>query len=95
MKNGNVVGELRAMELIDTIGMMTSEDYKERFKAEVCQLDIRMGKLAHMLSAWEAGELDFQPACSFELLEAQLNGMKIYRHFLGVRAEIEGIKLYY
>ena len=92
MENG-IVGELRAMELKDTIGMMASEDYKERFKAEVCQLDIRIGKLVNMLSAWEAGELCFQPACSYDLLEAQLNSMKVYRHFLQVRAEIEGIKL--
>ena len=33
------------MELKDTIKIMTSEEYKERFKAEVYQLDIRIGKL--------------------------------------------------
>ena len=92
MENG-IVGELRAMELKDTIGMMTSEDYKERFKAEICQLDIRIGKLVNMLSAWEAGTLGFLPICSYDLLEAQLNSMKVYRYFLSVRAEIEGIKL--
>lgn len=43
------------MELKDTITMMQSEDYKERFKAEVYQLDIRIGKLNNMLSAWSAG----------------------------------------
>lgn len=82
------------MEMKDTIEMMNSPDYKERFKAEVYQLDIRIGKLANMLSAWDAGELKFQPTCSYDLLEAQLNSMKVYRHFLSVRAEIEGIKLY-
>lgn len=82
------------MELKDTIPMMQSADYKERFKAEVYQLDIRISKLANMLSAWEAGELKFQPTCSYDLLEAQLNSMKVYRHFLGERADIEGIKLY-
>lgn len=92
MQNG-IVGELRAMELKDTIVMMTSDDYKERFKAEVCQLDIRIGKLVNMLSAWAAGELGFQPTCSYDLLEAQLNSMKVYRHFLSVRAEIEGVAL--
>lgn len=93
MENENIVGELREMVLMDTVPMMASEDYKERFKAEVCQLDIRIGKLVSMLSAWQAGVLDFQPACSYDLLEAQLNSMKVYRHFLFVRAEIEGIKL--
>lgn len=82
------------MELKNIVEMMNSSDYKERFKAEVYQLDIRIGKLASMLSAWEAGELKFQPACSYDLLEAQLNSMKVYRHFLCIRADIEGIKLY-
>ena len=82
------------MDLKDTISMMESADYKERFKAEVYQLDIRIGKLANMLSSWAAGNLGFQPTCSYDLLEAQLNAMKVYRHFLEERAAIEGIKLY-
>jgi hypothetical protein len=81
------------MELKDTIEMMNSADYKERFKAEVYQLDIRIGKLANMLSAWECGELKFQPKCSYVLLETQLNSMKVYRHLLQMRAEIEGVEL--
>ena len=80
--------------LNETVEMMQSADYKERFKAEVYQLDIRINKLVSMLSAWEAGELKFQPACSYNLLEAQLNSMKVYRHFLCERAIIEGITLY-
>ena len=82
------------MELKNTAEMMNSPDYKERFKAEVYQLDIRIGKLASMLSAWQAGELKFQPTCSYDLLEAQLNSMRVYRYFLDERAKIEGIKLY-
>lgn len=82
------------MELRNTIEMMISPDYKERFKAEVYQLDIRIDKLAGLLSAWDAGELKFQPACSYIMLETQLNAMKVYRHMLQMRAEIEGIVLY-
>ena len=82
------------MELKDTMEMMQSADYKERFKAEVYQLDARIGKLSGMLSAWEAGLLHFQPKCSYVLLETQLNSMKVYRHLLQMRAEIEGIDLY-
>lgn len=82
------------MKLKDTNEMMQSADYKERFKAEVYQLDIRIGNLANMLSAWNRGELTFQPTCSYVLLETQLNSMKVYRHLLQMRAEIEGIKLY-
>ena len=81
------------MELKDTIPMMQSADYKERFKAEVYQLDIRIGKLANMLSAWSVGELHFQPTCSYDLLEAQLNVMKTYAYLLRKRAQIEGIEL--
>jgi hypothetical protein len=82
------------MELKETVKMMNSPNYKERFKAEVYQLDIRIGKLSNLLSAWDAGELKFQPTCPYVLLETQLNSMKVYRHLLQMRAEIEGIELY-
>ena len=79
--------------LEDTVSMMNSSDYKERFKAEFYQLQIRIGKLTSLLSAWAAGELHFQPKCAYDLLEAQLNVMKVYAHILSMRAEIEGIEL--
>lgn len=82
------------MELKDTIPMMQSADYKERFKAELYQLEIRIGKLSNLLSKWAVGKLDFQPTCSYSMLEAQLNAMKIYAHLLRERAQIEGIELY-
>ncbi len=81
------------MELKDTIAMMNSADYKERFRAEYHQLEIRIDKLTAMLSAWDAGELGFTPSCPYALLEAQLNAMKTYAYLLEERAEIEGIKL--
>lgn len=83
----------RAMELKDTVPMMMSADYKERFRAEVYQLGTRISKLESMLSSWAAGELNFQPTCSYDLLEAQLNSMKVYMHFLTERAKIESIEL--
>lgn len=73
--------------------MMFSGDYKDRFKAEYRQLQIRMDKLTTMLSAWEAGGLSFTPTCSYDLLEAQLNAMRTYAYFLQMRAGIEGIEL--
>jgi hypothetical protein len=82
------------LDLRETVALMHSTDYKDRFKAEVYQLDIRINKLITMLSAWEAGTLNFQPACSYDLLDAQLNSMKVYRHILCERAKIEGITLY-
>ena len=66
------------MELKDTIQLMNSPDYKERFIAEYKQLEIRIEKLLSLLSAWDLGELKFTPKCSYELLEAQLQVMKIY-----------------
>lgn len=42
----------RPMELSDTVGMMGSADYKERFKAEYCQTLIRYGKLKNMVERW-------------------------------------------
>ena len=83
----------RAMELKDIIPMMGSADYKERFRAEYCQLGIRISKLEAMLVKWAAGKLDFIPTCSYGLLEAQLNTMKTYLYLLRERACIEGIEL--
>ena len=52
------------MELKDTIELMTSEDYKERFKAEYLQLKIRVEGLRKMLIKWDADKLDFTPVMS-------------------------------
>lgn len=44
-------------ELKDTIELMNSSDYKDRFKAEYYQLKIRYTKLHAMLVKLEAGNL--------------------------------------
>lgn len=59
------------MELKDTIEMMVSVDYKERFKAEYLQLKIRMTGLSNMLKKYKAGTLTFKPSCSYDLLNGQ------------------------
>lgn len=81
------------MELKDTVAMMNSEDYPERFKAEYYQTKIRYGKLHKMCIKYEAGKRDFTPSCSLELLTEQKRHMGMYLHCLEVRAEIEGIEL--
>ena len=81
------------MELKDTIEMMNSEDYKERFKAEYYQTKIRYDKLHQMLIKHEAGTLDFKPACPIHVLATQKRYMREYLRQLEIRAEIEGIKL--
>lgn len=81
------------MELKDTIEMMNSLDYKERFKAEYQQLKIRYDKLDDMTVKYEAGTLDFTPTCSLQLLKEQKMHMGCYLRCLKIRAEIEGVKL--
>jgi hypothetical protein len=81
------------MELKDTIEMMNSEDFKERFKAEYYQTKTRYDKLHKMLIKYEAGTLNFTPSCSLELLKEQKMHMGCYLRCLKIRAEIEGIKL--
>lgn len=81
------------MELLDTIELMGSEDYKERFKAEYYQLDIRIKKLADVVMKYEQGQLEFKPDCSLELLQEQLYNMRRYRDCLEIRSNIENIEL--
>ena len=81
------------MELKDTIEMMVSVDYKERFKAEYLQLKIRMTGLINMLKKYKAGTLTFKPSCSYDLLNGQLKSMEMYAKYLEERAEIENIEL--
>jgi hypothetical protein len=81
------------MELKDTVEMMQSADYKERFKAEYQQTKIRYVKLHKMLTKAEAGTLEFTPACPLELLREQKANMGRYLHCLEIRAEIEKIDI--
>lgn len=81
------------MELKDTVEMMNSEDYKERFKAEYYQAKIRYDKLDKMTVKYEAGTLNFTPSCSLEILKEQKKYMGNYIRMLRIRAEIEKIEL--
>lgn len=79
--------------LNETIEMMNSTDYKERFRAEYWQLKIRYEKLHTMVVKYEAGTLNFTPSCSLELLKNQKSAMGNYLYALEVRAQIESIEL--
>ena len=81
------------MELKDTVDLMNSEDYNDRFKAEYFQTKIRYDKLHKMLVKRAAGTLDFEPKCSVALLAEQKRYMGEYLRVLEIRAEIEGIDL--
>ena len=81
------------MQLKDTVEMMNSEDFKERFKAEYYQLLIRVNALIGMINKWENNTLDFEPKCSKETLENQVIFMQGYIDILRLRAQMEEIDL--
>ena len=83
----------RPVELRDTIALMESADYKDRFKAEYYQLVIRFKKLQTMLEKWDNGELDFTPTCPKAAFNFQIKAMGEYIASLEVRAAIEGVEL--
>jgi len=91
------------MGLKDTVEMMQSADYKERFKAEYYQTKERYEKLKNFNNRIEAAErtaygnlarVDMpKHDCPYDLLRNQQQAMGEYLHCLEVRAVIEGIEL--
>lgn len=81
------------MNLQDTVEMMNSSDYKERFKGEFYQLKLRIDGLDVMLTKYENGTLEFTPSCDITLLETQIATMVAYENILKMRAKQEGIEL--
>lgn len=79
--------------LKDTVNLMLSDDYKERFKAEYFQTKLRYEKLHRLLVKLEAGTLDIQPNCPSDILSDQARHMGMYLYYLEIRAEIERIDL--
>lgn len=81
------------MELKDTVDLMLSDDYRNRFIAEFKQLEIRYEKLMAMIDKWDKGELSFTPTCPRSLYDCQIKAMEGYLDTLYDRAQIEGIYL--
>ena len=81
------------MELKDTISLMTSADYKNRFEAEYIQNVVRYKKLKSMLDKWDNGKLDFSPTCPRSTYNIQVKAMTDYIAALEARAVMEGIEL--
>ena len=79
--------------LAETVPLMTSEDYRERFRAEYFQTKIRAHKLATLLEAWERGDFSCPPQTARIVLERQLQQMTDYLSTLALRAQFEGISL--
>lgn len=80
-------------ELSQTIDMMTSSDYKERFKAEYSQIVLRYERLKDMLEEWDNGTLRFQPVCPRSTYNLQIKAMADYIAILEARAVMEHIVL--
>jgi hypothetical protein len=80
-------------ELRDTIKMMNSEDYKERFKAEYYQVVIRYQKLKSMLNKWDNDQLEFAPTCPRSTYNMQITAMTDYIAVLEARAVMECVEL--
>ena len=85
-------------ELKETIDLMTSKDYKERFVAEYWQTKIRYEKLKAFCDKIEASEIydggeNVKHDCPLTLLRIQQKQMGQYLHTLEIRAVIEKIDL--
>lgn len=77
------------MTLEQTIPLMTSDDYRERFRAEYFQLKIRIERLRERINGSQVG----LPIVPLKLLRPQLTFMICYLDALKVRAEAERISL--
>lgn len=79
--------------LEETVALMNSADYKERFAGEYYQLETRYLKLKAMIEKWDKGELNFTPTCHRAIYDRQLSCMLLYLFVLLERAELEQVKL--
>ena len=85
------------MELKDTVNLMCSDDYKERFKAEYYQTKVRYEKLKSFNNRIMAADMVRMPmpehTCPEHLLRDQQRIMGEYLGLLELRAVIENIEL--
>ena len=89
-----IMGEYEITHLRDTVGLMESSDYKDRFKGEYWQTKIRYNKLHNMVVKYEANTLDFTPTTPLDVLKKQLSYMGMYLYTLEIRAQLEGVELF-
>ena len=89
--------EKNKMELKETIELMCSEDYKERFVAEYHQVKIRYEKLKNFCNKIEVetmlGKEETKHDCPLGLLREQQKYMGLYLSILEKRALIENVEL--
>lgn len=89
--------EKNNMELKETVELMNSEDYKERFVAEYHQVKIRYEKLNNFCNKIEVEEMLGKEVtkhdCPLELLREQQKYIGLYLSVLEKRALIENVEL--
>lgn len=81
------------MELKDTVELMTSTDWKDRFVAEYLQTKIRYEKLHRLIVRREVGKHDFDTPIPLESWEMQAQHMGWYIHELEKQAVLHNIEL--
>ena len=81
------------MDLKDTIELMCSADWKDRFLAEYYQTKIRYEKLHKLIVRREVGKHGFDTPIPLESWKEQARHMGQYLYELEVQAVIHGIEL--
>lgn len=81
------------MNLKDTVELMQSPDWKDRFVAEYLQTKIRYEKLHDMIVKREVGRVGFETPIPLGSWEAQAHYMGLYLYELEKQAAIHGIEL--
>ena len=75
------------------VHLILSDDYKERFKGEVYEVNRRTLALEKVLDDNARGKLGFKLDSGETVLTKQLSAMVEYRHYLLIRAQLEYIEL--
>ena len=90
-------GGITLKTLSDTVFLMESAEYKNRFVGEYLQLRIRIDKLNKFLAEYRVkmatGE-SIPYKCTYNMLEDQLCAMEQYRQSLEERAIVEDIDVW-
>ena len=81
------------MELKDTVELMTSSSWEDRFVAEYLQTKIRYEKLHDLIVKREVGIETFKTPISLDSWKAQANYMGLYLYELEKQAALHGINL--
>lgn len=80
------------MKLVETVNLMCSSDFKDRFTAEYAQLVIRLSKLNNVLNSQSDTRFEVDDITR-DLMLKQRDAMESYKTCLEKRAGILGIDL--